>query len=265
MSFRMKIILGGAAIQAVLLVSLIWAELNTLTASNTEALLARANTTTKLFASTTQAAVLTTDLASLESFVKEVLSNPGVVYARVLSNHGVLAEGGDKHALARKFVADTSLASVANDGVFDASADILVVGEKYGRIEMGFSTHSIQQVIADSRLKSFTLAFLNLVLVGLFSWALGVYLTRGLNNLQQGTQQIAEGALGYQINVRGRDELSQTVTAFNVMSSKLKRMDEERAKTEIKIQQLNHELEQRVVERTVQLQDANKQIGRAHV
>ena len=260
MSFRMKIILGVSAIQAVLLVILIWSALNALTASNEDALLQRTDTTVKLFASTTEAAVLATDLATLESFVKEVLSNPGIVYARVLSNQGVLAEGGDKQALARKFIADTRLTSVANDGVFDTYADIRVAGEKYGRIEMGFSTKSIQQLIADSRIKLFALGLLNLVLVGLFSWALGIYLTRGLNGLQQGTQQIAEGTLGYQINVHGTDELAQTAAAFNTMSVKLKHLDEAHTKKEIEIHRLNQALEQRVVERTVQLQDANKQL-----
>ena len=260
MSFRMKIILGVSAIQAVLLVILIWNALNALTASNEEALLKRTDTTVKLFASTTQAAVLATDLAALESFVKEVLSNPGIVYARVLSNQGVLAEGGDKQALARKFIGDTRLMSATNDGVFDTYADIQVAGEKYGRIEMGFSTKSIQQLIADVRIKLFALGLLNLVLVGLFSWAFGIYLTRGLNGLQQGTQQIAEGTLGYQINVHGTDELAQTAAAFNAMSAQLKHLDEAHAKKEIEIHRLNQALEQRVVERTVQLQDANKQL-----
>lgn len=260
MSFRMKIILGVSTIQAVLLVILIWNALNALTASSEEALLKRTDTTVKLFASTTQAAVLATDLAALESFVKEVLSNPGIVYARVLSNQGVLAEGGDKQALARKFIADTRLMSATNDGVFDTYADIQVAGEKYGRIEMGFSAKSIQQLIADVRIKLFALGLLNLVLVGLFSWAFGIYLTRGLNGLQHGTQQIAEGTLGYQINVHGTDELAQTAAAFNAMSAQLKHLDEAHAKKEIEIHRLNQALEQRVVERTVQLQDANKQL-----
>jgi diguanylate cyclase (GGDEF)-like protein len=259
-SFRLKIVLGVAVLQAVLFVFMIWGGLSILSKTSEQALLERTATTTRLFASTAQAAVIATDLASLESYVNEVLTNPGVVYARVLSNQGVLAEGGDKQVLARKFIADTSLTSAASDGEFDAYADIQVAGEKYGRVEMGFSTQSIQQVIVDTRNKALALGFFSLVLMGLFSWALGVYLTRGLNNLQQGTKQIAEGALGYQINVRGTDELAQTATAFNTMSVKLKRMDEERAKTEIEIHRLNQVLEQRVVERTAQLQDANKQL-----
>ncbi|MBT9613175.1 MAG: EAL domain-containing protein [Burkholderiales bacterium] len=260
MSFRLKIIFGVVAIQAVLLVIMIWNGLNVLKTSNEEALLKRTDTTAKLFASTTQAAVLATDLATLESFVNGLLTNPGIVYARVRSSQGVLAEGGEKKFLDRKFMADTSLASAEQDGVFDAYGDILVSGEKYGRVEIGFSTATIQQLITGTRAKSLGLGILNLLLVGLFSLALGYYLTRGLNALQQGAKQIAEGDLGYRIKVQGKDELAQTALAFNDMSAKLKHLDEEHIKKEIEIRRLNHALEQRVVERTTQLQDANKQL-----
>ena len=158
MSFRLKIILGVTAIQTVLLVILIWNGLNVLQASSEEALLKRTYTITKLFATSTQAAVLATDLATLESFLGELLSNPGIVYARVLTKQGVLAERGEKQALAKKFVADTSLASTANDDVFDAYADIAVSGEHYGRVEIGFSTLAIEQLISHDLPEMFDLS-----------------------------------------------------------------------------------------------------------
>jgi len=80
MSFRLKTILGIALIQSVLLLILVISALNFLSQSNEEQLIQHAESTSRLFANATKDAVLTTDLATLESFVEEILSNPAIVY-----------------------------------------------------------------------------------------------------------------------------------------------------------------------------------------
>ena len=260
MSFRLKIILGVAAIQAVFLLILILYLLSVLQQSNEDALFNRAKTTVSLFASMTQALVLVTDLATLESSVTELLTNPGITYARVYSKNQVLAEGGNKKWLARPFVEDRNLSTSLADGVYDAYADIIISGEKYGRVEIGFSTANIEQLMSESRNAALVRALISLVLMSVFSWLLGHYLTRGLYALQLGSKKISEGDLGYLINVRGKDELSQAALAFNDMSIKLKLLDETHQKKDAEILKLNFELEQRVIDRTMQLQDMNKQL-----
>ena len=260
MSFRLKIILGVAAIQAVFLLILILYLLSVLQQSNEDALFNRAKTTVSLFASMTQASVLVTDLATLESSVTELLTNPGITYARVYSKNQVLAEGGNKKWLARPFVEDRNLSTSLADGVYDAYADIIISGEKYGRVEIGFSTANIEQLMSESRNAALVRALISLVLMSVFSWLLGHYLTRGLYALQLGSKKISEGDLGYLINVRGKDELSQAALAFNDMSIKLKLLDETHQKKDAEILKLNFELEQRVIDRTMQLQDMNKQL-----
>jgi len=97
MSFRLKTILGVAAIEAILLTLLVWSGLEYISQSNQREFTQRAIATVKSFAVTSKDAVLSTDLASLESFVTEVLSYPGVVYARVRDADGrVLAPRGTK-------------------------------------------------------------------------------------------------------------------------------------------------------------------------
>ena len=260
MSFRLKIILGVAAIQAVFLLILILYLLSVLQQSNEDALFNRAKTTVNLFASMTQASVLVTDLATLESSVTELLTNPGITYARVYSKNQVLAEGGNKKWLARPFVEDRNLSTSLADGVYDAYADIIISGEKYGRVEIGFSTANIEQLMSESRNAALVRALISLVLMSVFSWLLGHYLTRGLYALQLGSKKISEGDLGYLINVRGKDELSQAALAFNDMSIKLKLLDETHQKKDAEILKLNFELEQRVIDRTMQLQNVNKQL-----
>lgn len=139
MSFRLKTILGVASIEAVLLIILVGTSHKFMYDSNEEELIKRASTTATLFATTTKNAVLATDLASLDEFVREVLKNPGLVYARVTdADNNVLVKGGNSQALARPFVSDHNLENL-EDGIFDAYAKITEADAVYGRVELGLS------------------------------------------------------------------------------------------------------------------------------
>ncbi|HEU0203402.1 MAG TPA: EAL domain-containing protein [Burkholderiaceae bacterium] len=254
MNFRLKTILGIAAIEAVLLCVLIGSNLDYLRTSNEEEILKRAHTTTKLFAASIENAILATDLASLESAVAAVLTHPGIVYARVHGADGVLAEGGDPQARARPFRSATRIED-AEDGVLQTRSEIAVQGMTYGRVELGLSIEAINVVLREARNKTISIAAIEMGLVALFSYFLGLYLTRGLDALREGTRQIAAGNFGYQVEVRGSDELAQAAGAFNDMSQALaaleRRVDDRTRALELANDELRaeNELRQRVERR----------------
>ncbi len=246
MSFRLKTILGIAAIEAVLLLILVWTGLNFMHHSNEQELIKRADTTATLFATTTKDAVLATDLASLESFVQEVMKNPGLAYARVRDREGmVLAQAGDDKYLKRPFVADAHVDD-ATDGVFDTYAEIHAAGMAYGRVELGLSVQQLYATLAAAQKRSTLIAVIEMGLVALFSFVLGTWLTRQLRSLKQATERVAGGDLGFQVPVKGRDELAQTAKAFNNMSHRLRHF--------------NDELEEQVARRTAQLAEAHEKL-----
>ncbi len=228
MSFRLKTVLGIALIEAALLLILVMSSLYELRGTGEEQLRQRAQTTASLFASTTADAVLAYDLASLESQVAEVMSNPGLVYARVRSNGEVLAESGSDGALGGIFVDDADLDAVT-DGVFDRSAPIMVGGENYGRVEIGLDIAHMQRELSRATRTFSSIAASELLLSGLFSFVLGTLLTRQLKSLKDGTRAVAEGRFGYQVDVKGKDEIAQAVGAFNAMSSDLATLMDENA------------------------------------
>lgn len=223
MSFKFKTIMGIAAIEAILLCILIWSSLAYLNKSNQQELVQRARTTSKLFAAMTKDALLSTDLATLDSFIGEIIQNPGVVYARVVSlTDGVLAEGGDPPALARRFSADTLLENVT-DAVFDVSAPIEETQIPYGHVEIGLDINEMYIIFQKARQQAFSLAGIEIAMTALFSFILGSYLTRQLNHLKNAAQKLADGQLGYQVPVKGRDELARVAMMFNHMSGQLQR------------------------------------------
>ena len=221
MTFRQKTILGVAFIEAILLLILIWTGINYLRTSNESELIKRASTTLTLLSRASRDAVLSTDIATLEDIVTNAIKTPGLGYVRILDpNDVILAEAGTRLPAPGSFTADENYADV-DDGTFDSAIDIQESNTRYGRIEIGLSTTHINTIVSDARRKAGTIALIEMVLVALFSLALGTYLTRQLSGLNDASLRIANGELGYQLPVRGNDELAHTTRAFNRMSKQL--------------------------------------------
>ncbi len=263
MSFRLKIILGVACIEAMLLAILIFSSLDYLRRSNEDELSRRAHTAARLFATTTKNAVLASDLASLESAVLEVLTNPGIEYARVRGRKGVvLAEGGKPDVLRREFRTDRGTDDM--DGVLDVFEEIEVSGQSYGRVEVGLATETLRQVLEAARRQATLIAAIEMGLVVVFSFALGSYLTRGLSQLRQASHHIAAGELGFRLDVRGRDELAETARSFNEMSRRLEDAAARRDTAEAEVARYRDHLEQLVAQRTAELTHANEGLHQAN-
>ncbi|MFT6991932.1 MAG: PAS domain S-box-containing protein [Paraglaciecola sp.] len=225
MNFRFKTILGIVLIESVLLVILVLSSLDFLRTSNREQLTQNAVTTAKLFASATKNAVLANDIATLDSFVEEILSNSQIIYVRITGPNRLLAEGGPSEFLKSERSINRNLTSVKDD-VYDVVAHIGNAGTVYGIIELGISTKSIQKVFTEARQWAISIALLGILLVAIFSWILGTYLTHYLRKLQAASKAIEESGPGHQLKVIGQDEFAEVVKAFNTMSSSLQRTSE---------------------------------------
>ncbi len=222
MSFRLKTVLGIALIEALLLTILVISGLHYLSSSNARQLKDRATTTAKLVATMTGDAVIAFDLATLDVLVDQALRNPDMVYLRIRSTNGVvLSEGGDQEALALPFVEDQSIEQAASDQRLDVSGPISVGGAAFGSVELGLSTTTLNATLKDAFLWMVGIALSEMILVALLGLALGHYLTRQLLELKQGAKKVASGDFGYQITISGKDELAETATGFNRMSTAL--------------------------------------------
>ncbi len=221
MRFRTKTIFGVAVIEVGLLAVLIGSALATLRDSNEAELARRLELGSRLFVAAAKDAVISQDLATLDSLAAEVMSSGQIEYVRLLDARGtVLAQRGDPAVLLRPFHPETRIDQVV-DGVFDRSTPVLAGGIRYGEVRMGVSVDPLRVLLVSSQRWAAGVAALEIGLVALFSWLLGTYLTRQLVALRRASQRYAAGDFGDRVPVQGDDELAQTAQAFNLMAQQL--------------------------------------------
>ena len=260
MSLRLKTILGVGLIEAILLLILISTVLSYMRSTSNNNLNNFITTTTTLSATATQDAILSHDLATLDTFIEEILKNKAVIYASIKDiEETVLAEGGQTELLRADIPSDTDLDKV-HDGIYDTRKDIIIEGTIYGHIDIGFSTKEATSALSDAKRMAAIIAAIEMLLVGLFSFILGVYLTKQLKILRISAKRVAEGDLDTEIKITSRDEIADVASAFNKMTTKLKKSQQETEKYHQELIDLNQQLEDRVERRTHQLSEKNQQL-----
>lgn len=264
-SLRTKTIAGVAAIEGFLLLLLIFTAISFLTNIIDEMLSKRASATAALFATATKDAVLSYDLASLESFTEELMENPDLEYVRIIGpDRQIFATRGSRALLARDFYQDQRLSDV-DDGVFDTYSTINEDGFVFGRIELGISIRSTQAAIAKVSAWSLSIATIEMILVAGFSYFLGTFLMRQLKVLELGSKKVEKALKDrnfahLSVPVRGNDELSDLAKAFNGLIQSLQQELEVNHQQQKELLALNSELEDKVFERTKDLTIKNNQL-----
>jgi two-component system, sensor histidine kinase and response regulator len=233
MSFRLKTIIGLTIIQVAFLGLMIFESLTILKSSTEDIINKEAVLASTLFSSMAKNSVLSYDLATLDSYVTELLQQPEVVYVRVINAQGmVLSTGGDEEVLAKEFSQDLSVQSV-DDGVFDIFTDITEDEEIHGRVEIGLDVEFITEISNSAQKNLIAISTLVILLTASFSFFLGKYLTKQLSALIKASKEFSSGNLDHRVAVSGKDELGLTATALNEMADKLKSLYKELNKTEI--------------------------------
>lgn len=196
LGFRAKAILGVALIEALLLALLVFSVLGFLHNSNDELLREHAHVTINSFGAMSRDAVISADLDSLDAIVHELAQNEGIVFARVIDEHGrLLAQAGATPPLTQHFADSRSIDDNAS-GVYAVSRPIEVAGVRYGTVQIGLDISSLQHTLVDARHWSVGIAVLEMGLVALFSLVLGGYLTRQIARFTEGAEAISAGHAG---------------------------------------------------------------------
>lgn len=222
MKFRTKTILGVALIELVLLGILTLNVISMLHESNQEESVRKVKITEALMLAASEDAIISYDIATLESLAENIIATEELAYVRFWDNeYNILAE---RWLLDEQEVSDFYLSSET----LHRTVPIQFSGAISGYIQFGVDQGYMASLLNTAINQTVSLAFFEIILVAAFSALLGVYLTQQLKGLKLASDKIREGNLGVTLPVRGNDELSETVHAFNTMSKALKRLEIER-------------------------------------
>ncbi len=211
MSFRLKAILGVVLIELILLGALLWISLSYLYETNEQQISDRAYATADLIASASVDAVLSQDLATLQRIVDQASGNHLVERIEVFDGRGVLLAAD----------AATTNDEVVDDAlyVFQAEADIVFYGQRYGQVVVEVGTGGIIEMLEHVTVELLVVAGLSVVFVVFLSYVLGSWLMEGVGRLQIALQKFSGGEV---INLpEGKDELGQLAASFNAMVANL--------------------------------------------
>ncbi|NVD06711.1 response regulator [Vibrio sp. JPW-9-11-11] len=222
MTLRSKTILGIALIEICVLIVLVFSAMRFMSESNEKQLLQRVQSSAVMFVHAAKDAVLSTDIATLEDLVNEFITLEDVAYVRVIRNGKAMAMAGEEGLLRRPFAADDSL-SFVDDGIYDLSTEVISNDQYFARIEMGFETAQINNMLDEAQQAIIGIAIIEVMLVALVSFLLGTYLTRRLTQLTSAVKTLGEQGPGFQLKQHSKDELGQVSQAFDEMSAKLEK------------------------------------------
>jgi len=109
-----------------------------------------------------------------------------------------------------------------NQILWDVSSPIYVNGEHWGAFRVGIELAQNQQRIIQATQEYLIAGLILLLIISIFAWALGRYLSAPIIRLTDAAKQFASGQIDRQVNIQSRDEIGTLAEAFNTMTGRLR-------------------------------------------
>jgi len=172
----------------------------------------------------------------LDNFVDSLGKEKNIVYAMIVdsSDGRILAHSDhqndgktfddsmDNNALTINRSSSQVIATIKQGEIYGLSAPIIIGGEKYGVVRLGFSLKEVHQEIAVIKNKAITIAIIAIMIGALFSILLARIISKPVRALAEQASRIGAGNFEQRIIYKSKDALGQLADSINKMSEELK-------------------------------------------
>ena len=138
-------------------------------------------------------------------------------------------------------------------GGIDLSLTRTFVREHLGDIKLVLSLENVNKSIAEARLTAIILTLLVVAVTIVFIAFIVRFVTKPVKMLVDVTDQVARGDLSQRVHLKQHDEIGQLANTFNKMIGSLQQSRNE-------IEDYNRTLEEKIIQRTLELEDAQAQL-----
>ena len=255
-SLRCRLIVSVVIIEIVMLSILVWNNISIIQTTHTDRLRDTASSMIQQIANTSGNYMVAVDYASLEDYLKNVISYKELLYLAILDrdNNMVISLGPfpqhspphtDKHP------ADT------DDGIFDIAEEIKVAGQPMGKVLIGFSLNLMQEAINKSKIRGISIAAIEIILTILVTVVIGLGLTRRLGMLSNAAAEVEAGNYSISVPTEICDEVGKTATAFNRMVAEVSNRTRQLQEAESRSTKLLQE-NRKLIHTSLEIQEAER-------
>ncbi len=247
LSLKYKIAIVIFLMEAVMMTAVLWSTLGRSLANTEKQISAAEQVTLDIVGDISRVALLNEDYDRVQGHIESLTDNPGVLKALLVDDRHIIVASSSLSELG-----ETMPELVGSGTTHWRTNQLDNVSGQLGLLIVQFSRQARIDSYQEIRNLGILIAATGMALIVVFGVGFGYLLTYRLQKVVQAANQVAQGDYSVRVHLRGSDEVAQVGAAFNTMADVIAQERQQLARA-------NSSLEQRVVERTRELEDANQE------
>ncbi|MCW9012241.1 MAG: EAL domain-containing protein [Gammaproteobacteria bacterium] len=219
--FSFRLISSVVIIEIIMLGILVWNNVSLINQSYSELLGSSARDQSALLASAIAPGLVAHDYALIDDALSLLKERHDLLYAEVFDISGKRIAAIGQFPEAEKYSSPEKYQEIVEKNKLQISRVVEVSGQEAGVLRVGYSTVNLRNIIDDVRWQNLVISFVTLLVLILATVIISYFVTGKLRKLKHGVEQIQDGNLNHEINIKKNDELGDLAKAFNDMARHL--------------------------------------------